>query len=104
MIASGMPDTLSPGEVDRVARLARLSLTDEERSLFARQLTRVLDAARQIAEVDTRGVAPMARVGEGPTGERDDCPTPSLSRDEALRNAPESLAGLFVVPRAIGHE
>lgn len=99
-----MPDDLKPEEVDRIAQLARLALTDEEKSLYGRQLTRILEYARQIASLDTGGVAPMTRVAEDSALERPDNPRSSLPRAEALENAPESLAGLFVVPRAIGNE
>jgi aspartyl-tRNA(Asn)/glutamyl-tRNA(Gln) amidotransferase subunit C len=97
-----MPDVLSPDEVDRIAQLARLALTAEEKALYGAQLTRILDYASQIATLDTTGVPPMARVEEQSALERADELRPSLPRDEALRNAPESLAGLFVVPLTRG--
>jgi aspartyl-tRNA(Asn)/glutamyl-tRNA(Gln) amidotransferase subunit C len=99
-----MPDDIGAAEVDRIARLARLALTDEEKALYARQLTRILEYARQIAALDTSGVSPTARVDEGEPAERSDEVRPSLPRDLALANAPESLAGLFIVPRAIAEE
>lgn len=99
-----MADALEPAEVERIAELARLALTDEEKSLYANQLTRILDYARQLADLPTEGVAPMARVEEESALERPDAPRPSLARDEALGNAPETLAGLFVVPRAVGQD
>src|SRR5512139_1038633 len=99
-----MSDAIGPGEVDRIARLARLALTEGERALYARQLTRILDYARQIAALDTSGVSPTARVEEGAPAERPDEPRPSMPRDAALQNAPEAVAGLFVVPRAIGED
>ncbi len=97
-----MADVLTPEEVDRIARLARLALTADERSLYARQLTRILEYARQIAELPTQDVAPMIRADEKPALERPDEVRPSLPREEALGGAPETAAGLFVVPRAVG--
>src|SRR5512138_1472184 len=99
-----MADEIGAAEVERIARLARLALTDEEKSLYARQLTRILDYARQIAVLDTSGVSPTARVDEGASVERPDEARPSLDRESALQNAPETLAGLFVVPRAIAED
>jgi aspartyl-tRNA(Asn)/glutamyl-tRNA(Gln) amidotransferase subunit C len=99
-----MPDAITREEVERIAALARLSLTDEEKATYAKQLTRVLDYARQISALDTEGVPPTARVDEAAAGTRADEPRPSLPREAALQNAPESLAGLFVVPRAIAGE
>ena len=97
-----MSDEIGAAEVERIAQLARLALTDEEKGRYARQLTRILDYARQIASLDTADVPPMARADEAGPAERPDEPRPSLPREAALANAPESLAGLFVVPRAIG--
>lgn len=97
-----MPDAVTPGDADRIARLARLALTDEERTLYARQLSSILDYARQLEAVDTTDVPPMTRADEDAALERADEPRPSLPRDAALRNAPESAAGLFVVPRVLG--
>jgi aspartyl-tRNA(Asn)/glutamyl-tRNA(Gln) amidotransferase subunit C len=99
-----MPDRLDPLEVERIAVLARLALTDEERQLYAAQLTRILHYARQIAALPTEGVPPMTRVDEESALERPDEPRPSLPRDAALQNAPDTLAGLFLVPRAITDE
>jgi aspartyl-tRNA(Asn)/glutamyl-tRNA(Gln) amidotransferase subunit C len=99
-----MPEDLGPAEVERIAELARLALTGEEKALYARQLTRILEYARQIAALDTSGVSPTARVDEDAGRERPDEPRPSLPRDAALRNAPETLSGVFVVPRVIGEE
>jgi len=103
-IASGIPDVLGSDEVKRIAQLARLALTPEEQALYASQLTRILEYARQLAALPTEGVPPMTRVDEESALERPDAPHASLPRDEALGNAPESIAGLFVVPRAIGAE
>jgi aspartyl-tRNA(Asn)/glutamyl-tRNA(Gln) amidotransferase subunit C len=99
-----MPDALDLAEVERIAALARLALTDEEKRLFAGQLTRILDYARQLEMLSTEGVAPMARVDEESRLERDDEPRPSLPRDAVLDTAPNAVAGVFVVPRAVGTE
>lgn len=87
-----------------MAELAHLAMTEDEKRLFAGQLTRILEYASQIASLDTRGVPPMARVEDGAGGERADEAATSLDRGDAMRNAPEALAGLFVVPRVIGSE
>lgn len=93
-----MSDALKADEVERIAQLARLALTDEERTLYATQLTRILDYARQIAALPTEGVPPTTRVDGVTTLERADAPHASLPRDAALANAPETVAGLFLVP------
>ena len=99
-----MADRLTPEQVEHVARLARIALTAQEKALYARQLTRILDHARDLAALDTTGVPPTAHVDDHPVPERPDEPAPGLTREQALAGAPATLAGLFVVPRAIDHE
>ena len=97
-----MPDDLTVTDVERIATLARLALTDDEKSLYARQLTRILDYARQVAEFDTRDVPPTASVLDSVQSERPDIARPSLDRQAALSNAPDAASGLFRVPRVLG--
>jgi aspartyl-tRNA(Asn)/glutamyl-tRNA(Gln) amidotransferase subunit C len=99
-----MADTFSRDDVARLARLARLALTRDEEDLFARQLSDILEYARQVQDVDTVGVPPTAHAVASTASGRDDETRPSLSRDEALAAAPESdqASGLFKVPRVIG--
>jgi aspartyl-tRNA(Asn)/glutamyl-tRNA(Gln) amidotransferase subunit C len=99
-----MSSTLAPQEVERIARLARLSLTPEERDLFARQLTAVLQYAGQLQEVDTAGVEPTSHPLALSAPLRQDEVRPSLPRREALDGAPDADhdAGLFKVPRVLG--
>ena len=98
-----MATVLSPADVDRIAALARLELTDDERARFATQLTAILAYADQVQQVDTSSVAAEAT---GPDGSRmrDDAPLPSLDREIVLAEAPaaDRAAGLFKVPRVLG--
>ena len=95
---------LSLEEVDRIAALANLELTDEERRLFARQLAAILDYAQQVQKLDTSGVPATAHVHPDLHAEREDAGRPSLPVSDALANAPDAAldAGLFKVPRVIG--
>jgi aspartyl-tRNA(Asn)/glutamyl-tRNA(Gln) amidotransferase subunit C len=87
--------------VDSVARLARLSLTDEERRVFARQLGEILEYAESIQSLETEGVEPMSHAGdtsvfrEGPA-------RPGLDHSQAIDQAPDAADRLFRVPRVIG--
>lgn len=99
-----MSDEIARAEVERIAELARLALTEEEKTLYGRQLARILEYAGQIAALDTSGVSPTARLDEGTPAERLDQARPSLPRELVLERAPEALAGFFVVPRAIAEE
>ena len=98
-----MAAELTRADVERIATLAHLELTDEEKDLFTAQLAGILHYAEQVQQVDTTGVPPMAHVGAERT-ERDDEPRPSMPTADALANAPDAAldAGLFRVPRVIG--
>jgi aspartyl-tRNA(Asn)/glutamyl-tRNA(Gln) amidotransferase subunit C len=87
--------------VDHVARLARLSLTAEERELFARQLDEILAWAESLQALDTSGVLPMAHPREG-SSLREDDEHGGLDRTATLEGAPDASDGLFRVPRVIG--
>lgn len=95
---------LSLADVERVAELAHLELTDEEKQLFARQLADVLAYAEQVQRIDTAGVPATAQVSGAPGHERPDEPVESLTTADILANAPDGApeAGLFRVPRVIG--
>ena len=99
-----MATTLTIADVERIAALAMLELTDEEKQLFTRQLADILAYAEQVQAVDTSGVAATAHVLAGHRVEREDEPKPSLAIERALANAPDCdpAAGLFRVPRVIG--
>jgi aspartyl-tRNA(Asn)/glutamyl-tRNA(Gln) amidotransferase subunit C len=98
-----MSTVLSPADVDRIAALARLELTDEERARFATQLSAILAYADQVQQVDTSGVAAAGASADG-SRMRDDDLVPSLDRDLVLSQAPaaDHAAGLFKVPRVLG--
>lgn len=104
MLAFRMPVHFSREEVQAIATLAQLELTDAEIDLFARQLGDILGYAEQVQRIDTTGVPPTARVVTGHDADRPDQPHPSLSREVALAGAPDASldAGLFKVPRVIG--
>jgi aspartyl-tRNA(Asn)/glutamyl-tRNA(Gln) amidotransferase subunit C len=99
-----VPQRLTRADVERVAALARLELTDAEKDLFVRQLAGVLEYADEIQAVETSGVPPTSQVLSSQQADRDDTPVPSLSTAEALANAPDRSpqTGLFRVPRVIG--
>ena len=99
-----MSPDLTTADVERIAALAYLELTTEEKELFARQLAEILAYARQVQAIDTSGVPATAHVHLDEGAERDDEPRPSLPLDDVLANAPDALpeAGLFRVPRVIG--
>jgi aspartyl-tRNA(Asn)/glutamyl-tRNA(Gln) amidotransferase subunit C len=94
---------LTVADVERVAALAHIELTAEEKTLFTRQLADILHYAEQIQALDTTGVPATAHVNAAQY-EREDAPTPSVPIEEAIAAAPDGApdAGLFRVPRVIG--
>ena len=99
-----VPTILTIADVERIAALAQLELTEEEKQLFTRQLGDILHYAEQVQAIDTSGVPATAHVNATQGTERDDEPRPCLPVEEAIANAPDSAsdAGLFRVPRVIG--
>lgn len=87
-------------DVDHVARLARLALSDEERERYRRQLGLILDHAERVQEVATEDVSPTAQpVPQKNVFRNDDDPWECLPHDQALAGAPEVEDGRFKVPR-----
>jgi aspartyl-tRNA(Asn)/glutamyl-tRNA(Gln) amidotransferase subunit C len=89
---------ISRAEVEHVARLARLGLTDEEVERMAGQLNRILEAIGQLQSVDTSSVGPTAQVIALENVMRDDVARPGISREAALANAPLREGSLLRVP------
>ena len=85
-------------EVQAVARLARLELSDEELEPMARELSSVLDHIATIAELDLSGVAPTSHVVDVTGALRPDEPRPCLPREVVLAQAPVVSADGFLVP------
>jgi len=99
-----MATGFSREQVEAIASLANLELSEAEIELFARQLGDILDYATQVQSIDTAGVPPTASVVSRHSADRTDSVAPSLDRADALANAPDASAqaGLFKVPRVIG--
>ncbi len=99
-----MPDGVHEVDIDHLAKLVRLELSNEDRGLFSAQLADIIGFARQVQGVETAGVPPTARAAEPGTAERTDDDRACLAQDQALANAPVRSADLsrFSVPKVIG--
>jgi aspartyl-tRNA(Asn)/glutamyl-tRNA(Gln) amidotransferase subunit C len=86
-------------DIDHVARLARIALTDEEKAALKTQLGVILEAAAKVGEVATEDVAPTAYAIPRANVLREDVPEPSLPVDEALKNVPDREGDRVRVPR-----
>jgi len=89
---------LSPEQVDHVADLARLALTDQEREIFRLQLSAVLEYAERLRQLDSGDIPLTATVLPLENVMRDDEARPSLPVEDVLSNAPAVEDGCFRVP------
>lgn len=96
-----MSEPLSVDDVHKVARLARLKLSESDVARFSRQLGDILGYIRQLNAVPTDGVEPMAHAIPVENVLRADEVRPSLPRAAALQNAPRSDGKYFLVPQIL---
>ena len=89
------------GEVEHVALLARLKLSEEEEQLFTGQLNAILDYMEKLNELDTRAVEPTFHVVSHCNTMRQDEVKESLPQEASLGNAPDKAEGCFRVPKII---
>jgi len=88
-------------EIEHIAMLARLSLSEEEKDLFGSQLGGILNYMEQLNGLDTEGIEPTSHVLSIQNVMREDIPGASLPRREALMNAPSRTEQFFRVPKII---
>ncbi len=89
-------------DVEHVASLAKLSFSDEEKEKLMQQLNEILEYMEQLNVLDTTNVEPLSHVIDLSNVLREDKLKPSLSREEALSNAPARTEKFFKVPKVIG--
>jgi aspartyl-tRNA(Asn)/glutamyl-tRNA(Gln) amidotransferase subunit C len=89
---------LSLAQVEHVARLAQLTLSDQEKELFREQLSSILEYAQRLQQLDTSTIPPTATVLPLENVMRDDRVRPSLPLADVLANAPDTEDGYFRVP------
>lgn len=88
-------------DVEHIAELARLKFSDEELESFTHQLNQILEYVEKLNELDTENVEPLSHPVEGNNAFREDELKPSINREEALKNAPDSDDEFFKVPKVI---
>ena len=86
-------------DVEHVAKLARLELTEEEKELYTKQLGDVLKYVDQMNEVDTSNVKPMCQVIDFVNVMREDKVVQEISKEALMSNAPEVEGDFFKVPK-----
>jgi len=90
-----------PVDIEKLAQLARLQLTEEEKAAFSGQLAEILGYFQQLQSVDVTGIAPMAHPFEAEAPLRPDKPGTPWPAARALRNAPAARDNQIVVPKVV---
>lgn len=92
---------ISKQEVERVAKLARLAMTEAETATYSQQLNQIVAYVQKLKTFSTEGIEPTSILLEETNVFRSDEPEPSLSEEQALKNAPDVEDHRFRVPRII---
>lgn len=100
-IEESMGMSISVNDVEHVASLARLRLTEEEKQLYTEQLNTIINYANKLSSLDTEGVVPTSHILPLVNVMRKDERKPSLPMDKVLKNAPDDEDGQFRVPAVL---
>jgi aspartyl-tRNA(Asn)/glutamyl-tRNA(Gln) amidotransferase subunit C len=92
---------LSREQVEHIAELARLALSEEERALYQEQLSAILEYFGRLQELDTEAIPPTASVLPLSSVMREDESRPPTPREDILANAPAAEDGCFEVPAVL---
>jgi aspartyl-tRNA(Asn)/glutamyl-tRNA(Gln) amidotransferase subunit C len=97
---------ISEADIEKIAQLAHLEITEEERRIFAPQIAEIVTYVEQLSEIDTSAIEPalggLTPEGERTESSRPDEVQPSLGQELALDQAPDPAAGYFRVPKVLG--
>jgi aspartyl-tRNA(Asn)/glutamyl-tRNA(Gln) amidotransferase subunit C len=92
---------ISVADVEHVARLARLELSEEDKSLFAGQMGAILGYVEKLKELDTDGILPTSHAVPMQNSFREDISRPAIGIEPALANAPDRAGSFYRVPKVI---
>jgi aspartyl-tRNA(Asn)/glutamyl-tRNA(Gln) amidotransferase subunit C len=92
---------ITVAEVEHVARLARLELSDDEKELFTGQMAAILEYVEKLKGLNTEGVQPTSHAVPMENAFREDVSRPAIGLEAALANAPDRADGFYRVPRVI---
>ena len=88
-------------DLQHVVKLARIELSAEEEQRIGPQLAEIIQYVEKLSELDVDDIEPTAHAVQLTNVLREDKPQPSLSQDDAMRNAPKSANGQFIVPQIV---
>ena len=96
---------ITEADIEKIAQLAHLEITDDERKTFAPQISEIVTYVEQLNEIDTSNIEPalggLTPEGEATQSDRADEVQPSLGQNIALDQAPDPAAGHFRVPKVL---
>lgn len=96
--------SITKADVEKVAKLAKLELSEEDKQKFTYQLAEIVDYISKLNELDTENVEPTYHVFGMTNVLREDHVQLWLTQEEALKNAPAKNKGFFSVPKVISHK
>tara|TARA_B100001250_G_C19722670_1_gene754559 strand:+ start:247 stop:552 length:306 start_codon:yes stop_codon:yes gene_type:complete len=94
-------NNISSKEVKKIAKLAKLKLTDDEITLYSSQMSQIINYISQLNEVDTSNIDPLSNVIDNNNVIREDKIKESLDKSISLKNAPQSDGEFILVPKII---
>lgn len=92
---------ISKKDIEHVAELARIYITDQEKASLENELSAIIDFAYKLSEAKTDGIEPAAHAIHIQNVFRKDEVKPSYKREDLIENAPDKQAGCFAVPRIV---
>lgn len=96
--------SLLPQDIKKIAHLARLAVSDDEMNTFSQDLSRILDLVEEMRKADTQNVPPLTHPLDQAQPMRDDTVTETDQHALFQRMAPQTMAGLYIVPQVIDTE
>ena len=92
---------LDTNTINKIAKLARIRLSEEEAKDLLKEMNSILDWVEQLNEVNTDNVEPLANISSSILPQRKDETKDINSKDEILKNSPDKLEGYFAVPKVV---
>ena len=92
---------LDTNTINKIAKLARIKLSDEEAKDLLKDMNSILDWVEQLNEVNTDSIEPLANISSSTLPQRKDESKDVNSSDEILQNSPDKLEGYFAVPKVV---
>lgn len=96
--------SLTKEDVLKIAKLSRIECNSEEIDEMQKELNDIFKHIDELNEVNTENIKPLIQINSEVLELREDEIKPSLSQEEAMRNSPETLEGLLIVPKVVGGE